>query len=534
MIRYFKLFIFFVLIGVYSCSKESDNIFTQLSLVEDSIPDKELSMKGGSFEIEVEWANTRWKVFGGAVLQGQQFISETTPQIGGSPDGGPERTTVTVEFLSNKTHEINSQELVLSSLDGQYSERVVLNQSPLGDEPFELVVNPEITYQTIAGFGGANTIWGSDYLNSNEMELAFGTDEGLGLSIFRVRLSSNKNDWAGLVNVIKDANERGVKVLASPWSPPAKWKSNNSINGGGFLKYEHYNDFADYINEFIDFMNSKDAVIDVVSVQNEPDIEVGYEGCEYTIKEMYDFVKNHTASITGAKLMAAESFNFKHSYTDDILNDPDAAKNLDIIGFHTYGSGRHPYPLAVEKGKELWMTEHLLNLDSGNIPENWTSNTNPKIIWDETMDFLLDIHDGMSYNWNAYIWWYIRRYYSFLGDGTNGTQRGEILKRGYAMSQYSKFIRPGYERINADFTFSIEGIKVTAYKGDGKIIAVIINTTDFDNYSVELITPGSVKSVFSYTTSLDLNRSKKELNPDNGKVLFEMPSKSIITVELEY
>jgi len=55
----------------------------------------------------------------------------------------------------------------------------------------------------------------------------------------------------------------------------------------------------------------------------------------------------------------------------------------------------------------------------------------------------------MSFNWNAYVWWYIRRYYSYLGDGEKGTTRGQILKRGFAMSQFSKFIRPGYIRVNA-------------------------------------------------------------------------------------
>lgn len=365
------------------------------------------------------------------------------------------------------------------------------------------------------------------------MELAFGTENGLGLSIFRVRLSSNRNDWAGLVSVIKNANSRGVKVLATPWSPPSRWKSNNSINGSGYLKHENYNDFTDYINEFIEFMSSNGATIDVVSIQNEPDYEVGYEGCEYTSSEMFNFVKNNAGAIKGAKVMPAESFRFNQAYTDNILNDPVAAENIDVIGFHTYGSGKQPYPLGEEKGKELWMTEHLYNLDSGNSPENWTSNTPADIIWDETMEVVSDIHKGMTYNWNAYIWWYIRRYYSFLGDGENGTSRGTILKRGYAMSQYSKFVRPGYVRIDAIFDIGIEGVKATAYKGENKLVAVIINTTDHaEGYSVDIKTSPDVSKAVGYTTSIDSNQKQTDLTPENGIVLISLPPKSISTVVL--
>lgn len=529
-LKYIGLYFLFFFIA---CEKDSEELVKQLIFVESSLPVEKISARGGTHQIEVEWAFTTWRVVAGDVISGQAFIANVSPGIAGSAEGSLTRTSVEIAFESNRTHNINSQELILSSLDGTLRRQVVIAQAPLGLEPFDLVVDPTITYQTISGFGGANMIWGTDYLTPSEMELAFATENGLGLSIFRVRLSSNRNDWAGLINVIKDANSRGVKVIASPWSPPAVWKSNRSTNGGGYLLHEHYGDFANYINEFITFMDSRGAKIDVVSIQNEPDIVVGYEGCEYTVQEMYNFVRNHAGSITGVKVLAAESFNFKHGYTNDILNDPAAADNLDIVGFHIYGGGRHPYPLAEQKGKELWMTEHLYNLDSGNHPGNWTANTSPEIIWDETMKFITDIHDGMTYNWNAYIWWYIRRYYSFLGDGTNGTTRGNILKRGYAMSQYSKFIRPGYVRVGADFDFGIDGVVATAFKGDGKTVVVIVNKTESDDYRVNIMKAEAKASAVSYTTSISHNREENQLSPDGNNVLVELPSLSITTVVLE-
>jgi len=393
-----------------------------------------------------------------------------------------------------------------------------------------VTIDPQTTYQTIAGFGGANAIWGTDYLTPGEMALAFGTgQEGLGLSIFRVRLSSVKSDWAGLVNTIKEANKLKVKVLASPWSPPAQYKSNNDVVGGGYLMESKYADFASYINEFIEYMKSQSATVDVVSIQNEPDWKASYEGCEYTTNQMFNFVKNYAGTIKDAKVLAAESLNSNHAYTEDILNDAIAVKNISIVAGHLYGSGLAAYPLAEQKGKEIWMTEHLLNLDSGNKPEYWTATTDPKTIWAESMEMVQEIHGAMNFNWNAYVWWYIRRYYSFLGDGERGTTRGQILKRGYAMSQFSKYVRPGYVRVKVQEE-SPTGLKITAFTGDNKIVVVMINPTNDELPKINLTTSGSISSAAAYTTSVSKNRETIVSTLANGKVQVSIAAKSITSV----
>jgi len=196
--------------------------------------------------------------------------------------------------------------LLLVSACGNDS-KDLLAEIPKEVVPLNVTIDPNTTYQTISGFGGANAIWGTDYLTPAELALAFGTgEESLGLSIFRVRLSSAKADWAGLAGTIKVANSYNVKVLASPWSPPAQFKSNNDVVGGGYLLENRYADFANYINEFIEYMKSQSATVDVVSIQNEPDWKASYEGCEYTTSQMFNFVKNYAGTIKGAKVLAAE------------------------------------------------------------------------------------------------------------------------------------------------------------------------------------------------------------------------------------
>nr|MBD3620833.1 cellulose-binding protein [Sunxiuqinia sp.] len=532
--KYLKWIALGLVLFLAACSKDSDEVLVlpaSLSFVENTLPADELSVEGGTVSLDVEWAHTQWTVKAGDAVAGQKFITKVSPSLAGSTQEAKTRSTVSLTYWSNTTHTVNRQKLILSSTTENLSDTIIISQGAKPVQPVNVTFDPNTTYQTISGFGGANMIWGTDYLTESELDLAFGTgDTDMGLSIYRVRLSSNKNDWEGLVNSIKGANQRGATVLASPWSPPAAWKSNNSTNGGGYLLPEHYADFANYINEFIQFMADRGATVDVVSIQNEPDWQVTYEGCEYTFTEMFNFVKNYAGTIRGAKVLAAESLNSNHAYTDLMMNDAVANENLDIVGGHLYGSGLATYPLAEQKGKEIWMTEHLLNLNSGNNPANWTENTAITTIWNETMEMVQEIQTCMSYNWNAYIWWYIRRYYSFLGDGERGTSRGEILKRGYAMSQFSKFVRPGYVRIKTQIENTTTGLMVTAYQGENDLVAVIVNPTTSEVAAVNLVAASTGASAVAYTTSEFENRKMTSLTAHDDRFLLTIPANSVTTV----
>lgn len=121
------------------------------------------------------------------------------------------------------------------------------------------------------------------------------------------------------------------------------------------------------------------------------------------------------------------------------------------------------------------------------------------------------------------------RYYSFLGDGVAGAADGEILKRGYAFSHYSKFVRPGYGRIDA-MDESNTGLKITAYKGNDQIVVVLIN--DATSYVTKLnlsVSDGTAKSATSYTTALNLNREKSELEINEGNAVVSVPPISVTT-----
>ncbi|HRJ30078.1 MAG TPA: hypothetical protein PLV21_15050 [Cyclobacteriaceae bacterium] len=398
--------------------------------------------------------------------------------------------------------------------------------------PFKILsIDPTTSYQTIAGFGGANQMWGTQFPTASDIKKAFGTDESdLGLSIFRVRVASNPNEWPLIVNVIKETKKYGAKIQASPWSPPAALKSNaNDI--GGYLPEQNYEAFANHLNEFIAYMASQNASIDVISIQNEPDIQVSYESCDWTSAQIRNFLKNY-GHLINTRLAAPESFNFNQSFTNDIINDSDAAANIDIVAGHIYGSGLAPFPLAEAKGKEIWMTEYLMNLNTGNAgAPAWTSYSE-EAIWNETLQMLNTIHQSMMHNWNAYIWWYLKRYYSFIGDGTNGTVSGEILKRGYAFSHFSKFVRPGFRRIKTEFV-QAEAL-ITAYKSDTQTVVVLINsgTIPITNISIKVSGQAPV-SATQYVTTQSLDRMKTQLQAQDANLVFSLQPKSITTLVLE-
>ena len=251
-------------------------------------------------------------------------------------------------------------------------------------------------------------------------------------------------------------------------------KTNNSRVNGGKLKTDYYDDYANHLNSYVQYMRGQGVPIDVTSVQNEPDWHPDYDSMDWTGTELRNFVRDQGAKVQNTKLMVAEAVNLNYAYTDPTLNDATARNNIGYIGGHLYGaeeSGRlRPYPLAQQYNKPVWMTEWNLHAADGDGSNIWGNPANAAV-WNETLDDIMrTVHKSMEANWSAYIWWYGRRYYSFIGDGESefGTTAGAPLKRGYAFSQYAKYVRPGYQRVALTKSSKASPLEVTAYQGDGQ------------------------------------------------------------------
>lgn len=366
-------------------------------------------------------------------------------------------------------------------------------------------IDNRVKYQHVTGFGGFSPSpqW-SYWLGDNEMDKLFGTGENqLGLNILRLYIANNKNFWNSGVANAKRAKRYGAFVFASPWAPPASWKTNNSDSNGGSLLTSHYEDWANWLNDYYLYMKQQGADIDAVSIQNEPDWTATYQSCIWTGQQMATFLKQY-GSIIECKIIAPEAIHFTRNMHEPILNDPEACEQLDILGGHFYGWDGSSYPLAAQKGKEVWMTEYLIN--------ERQQNEHKDINWkDDGFLFAHSVNDAMLANMSAWVHYSLKRYYGCLGDGEYGTTNNQITKRGYILSHYAKYVS-GTTRIRHALTDNTGKLSSSAYQtaGGDSIVVMIMNQSS-DTYNTSVTLPFFTLSGQKIVTTETQNMVKDDL-----------------------
>jgi O-glycosyl hydrolase len=178
------------------------------------------------------------------------------------------------------------------------------------------------------------------------------------------------------------------------------------------------------------------------------------------------------------------------------------------------------------------MTEWNFHEADGSGSTIW-GNPGNQTVWNETLDDIMrTVHKSMESNWSAYIWWYGKRYYSFIGDGepAYGTTAGAPLKRGYAFSQFAKYVRPGYQRVALTKSSKASPLEVTAYQGGGKITLVILNRSNSAVNNAVIQAPQNVTTAEHYLTSVNANAAGQSVTVNGGQGTINVPARSISTV----
>ena len=345
-----------------------------------------------------------------------------------------------------------------------------------------------VVQQEIDGLGAAAP--GSDVLSTAVMDASFSNDtlKQMGLSILRVEIDpSGQSAWGTPKTNGTNAKSRGAKyVFASIWSPPASMKTNGSTIGGS-LSTSSYADYAAFLKSFYTYMGGAGGAVDIISVQNEPNVVVTYISCTWSATQLYNFTKNNAAAI-GAPFMMPETYNYDTSYSDSTLNDATAAANVSYIGLHLYGAQMKTYTLAVQKQKKIWMTEHFFD------PEDIGT----------MMSMAKEIMDCFNNQMNGYVWWYL-----VTPNCNLTTSSGTLTNKGYVMGQFSKYIRPGAHRVSATYQPQ-NNVNVQAFAGTPNAIVALNRGTSAVSQAFA-ITGGSVTSLHKYTTS-----NSKKLNDDGA------------------
>ena len=328
--------------------------------------------------------------------------------------------------------------------------------------------------QYIRGFGGMVHIpWAGD-LTAAERTLAFGNADGqLGLTVLRIAVPDGSTSTSSYVATAKAAIAAGGIVYATPW------------NSSGAMSSSDFATYADHLSSFVSYMQEQGAELFAIGTQNEPDYGAQGGWRTWTAAQCHDFVLNYGDKV-GTKLISCESFNYAKSYYDPILNDSAALAKMGVLGAHLYGTpvSGYAYPLFDQKsaGKERWMTEH------------YTDSTTDANSWPNALGVATEIHHAMvEGQFNAYTWWYIKRSYGPINNGT-------ATKRGWCMAQFSKFIRPGFYRVDATAS-PMSGVYLSAYKSDTDVVVVVVNTSSSTQSLTVAINGSSISSYERFTTS---------------------------------
>ncbi len=188
-----------------------------------------------------------------------------------------------------------------------------------------IAIDSNQEFQEFMGFGGAFTEAAAvtlyeldDNKRQEALNAYFNKKTGLGYTLGRVHIHScdfalgnytyiEENDKnldtfdishedKFVVPFIKEATSivgEDLKILASPWSPPAFMKDTKEMNYGGKLLEQYKDSWAKYYVKFIEEMEKRNIPIWGISVQNEPAAVQSWDSCVYTAEEERDFVKNH-------------------------------------------------------------------------------------------------------------------------------------------------------------------------------------------------------------------------------------------------
>jgi len=395
----------------------------------------------------------------------------------------------------------------------------------------DCAVDASVQRQYIRGFG-ASTAW-SDW-GGNSADNAwlvahtndFYTDTtGIGLTMIRARINPVSSQWGGTAAPLKAAQDLGVtEIFATAWTPPAEWKSNGATDNadGDYLLPEYYDEYANFLRDYVIYMRDSQQVnITSLSPANEPDYKVSYDGCTWSGEQLRDFLKNNLGPTFAAaglttKLVIGESFNNNNNYILPSVNDAAARAYLDIGATHFYGGGPTACPELAANGKEYWQTEKSSfetydgTMTHGLVTARW-------------------LHTGfVTGNYNAFFYWWLG------SDQTNEGLMSETLgipKRYYTFGNFSKFIRPGYYRIDATQA-PTSNINVSAYKNPTNtqhVIVAINNGTSQVSQKFNLT--GITAGVFTpYITSSTQNLVKlADVVVSGGSFTYNLPAQSVIS-----
>lgn len=388
-----------------------------------------------------------------------------------------------------------------------------------GIEMQSINIYPTVEYQTFHGFGGALTE-ASGYTFSKMtkekqddiLESYFG-EGGIHYNLARTHIDSCdfslgcyeamsdpddnemksftlERDELYIIPLLKGAEVKlgkPLSIMLSPWSPPAFMKTNGSKKGGGKLKEEYREFWAEYICRYIKEYKAKGFQIDRITIQNEPKATQTWDSCVYAAEEEKVFLRDFLYPALIKNGLEDIKINIWDHNKERVFEraqeiiDSETDKMVSGIAFHWY-SGDHFEAIGLVKDaypdKEIIFTEGCVEYSRfgtagqlekaqmyahdmiGNMNAGMTSFIDWNIILDEK---------GGPNHVNNYCDAPI-----MCNTITNEVHKN--LSFDY-IGHFSRYIKPGAKRIA--FSKYTDKIEMTAMKNeDNSIILVLMNRSE--------------------------------------------------------
>jgi glucosylceramidase len=393
------------------------------------------------------------------------------------------------------------------------------------ERQISVFVNPNKTFQTFLGIGGAITDASAEVFaklpNNKQQEFLnayYSQDKGIGYSLMRTTIHSSdfssgsytyidegdttlktfniEHDRKYRIPLIKKATETAggkITLFASPWSPPAFMKSNKDMLKGGTLLPEFFQPWATYYTKFVKAYEKEGIQIWGITIENEPMATQIWESCIYTAEAERDFLKNHLGPTMkkeglGDKKIVVWDHNrdLMLQRADVIFSDPEASKYAWGMAFHWYETWAGGTPMFENVGKvyeaypskNLLFTEGCVEKFDANKYQFWANGerygtsmindfNNGTVGWTD-WNILLDEKGGPNHVGN----------FCFAPIHAD-TKTGELIYTPsyYYIGHFSKFIRPDAKRVST--TVSRSSLLSTSFLNtDGKMVTVVMNQSD--------------------------------------------------------
>lgn len=293
-------------------------------------------------------------------------------------------------------------------------------------------------------------------------------------------INEEKKDLIPVLKKIVALNP-AIKILGSPWTPPAWMKTNNSFIGGS-LKPEYYSAYAQYFVKYIRAMKAAGITIDAITIQNEPLHPKNNPSMLMLAEDQAVFIKDHLGPAFKKAGLKTKIILYDHNcdkpeYPLTILRNKAAYPYVDGSAFHLYGGTIDALSKVHDEfpEKQLYFTEQWSD-GKGSFAHELKNNVS-KLIVGATRNWSRNV---LQWNLAADAQWNPHTDQGGCSQCLGGiTIDGQAISRNssyYVIGHASKFVPAGSVRIASNIAGPLDNVAFLTPAG--KTVLVVVNTSD--------------------------------------------------------